>query len=581
MLKQTYLLQDDSALKDKIFQKTKLRLSSAALPAKIIDAIVSMGFVLENPDYYISYPYLFKDAFAVDDETLDLLSVAGFLYYRSTMAIDGVFDNKNSDGSFDQYIIANICQEQTIAILSRILGGNKVFWQSWTRRKLEYIKAYQIDFNPNNEIKTFDEFLQLADLKSAIGKISLDALNILSTPKTDRIVYQNLLDSHRYFYGAFQILDDLYDFEEDTISGQANVARTILFREYPNSIKYPLKEQKECIYTKGIADLLYDKALGFIDKSLVGIEKYNVPRWKSEIQSLHNTIVIHRSNVFGYLFHSKKKQINDYDKKEFTSQKDSIQSAKLYLERSFVNDNGWKDYLNGAGVSDVWVSYFVRFFYHEAFPDDRILENGDPHLSLKSESGKRPLLGYNKYWIPDADTTSFYILSRYIHDGVIENEVLEEWLGYQNRDGGFRTYNNDEQLYASLNDKSASDVSGWLSSHFCVSAVAFYAMCRLNLEIERKSALRGYLLNSITNGYYQSYWWCSPVYGLSFIVLSCSVENDKPLLEYSVDLIKDEFQKNPDLKENSFFPALYFMHFPKPRKKRKWPKTCALCSKNN
>lgn len=87
MLKQTYLLQGNSSLKDKILQKTKLHLSSAAFTDKMIDAIVSTEFVQKNPDYYIFYPYLFKDAFAVDDETLDLLSMAGFLYYRSTMPL--------------------------------------------------------------------------------------------------------------------------------------------------------------------------------------------------------------------------------------------------------------------------------------------------------------------------------------------------------------------------------------------------------------------------------------------------------------------------------------------------------------
>ncbi len=138
----TQIISQKEALITTITASLRSYLESNFYPIEVVEEIVSKDFIAANPSYYVYYPYLFKDYFQIDDkETLDLLSIAGFLYYRAVILIDTIFDDKNSKHNFQKYFIANICQEETIKILSRFFGENPKFWKTWNLRKFEYAKA--------------------------------------------------------------------------------------------------------------------------------------------------------------------------------------------------------------------------------------------------------------------------------------------------------------------------------------------------------------------------------------------------------------------------------------------------------
>lgn len=70
-------------------------LNDLGYPGEIIENVCYQKFVQNNPDYYLYYPYLFNSAFGFfDKKVLDKLSIAGFLFYRSIIFMDDIFDNK-------------------------------------------------------------------------------------------------------------------------------------------------------------------------------------------------------------------------------------------------------------------------------------------------------------------------------------------------------------------------------------------------------------------------------------------------------------------------------------------------------
>jgi len=60
-----------------------------------------------------------------------------------------------------------------------------------------------------------NEFKNLSDLKSAFGKVAIDALFVSSMASNRRKTHQRLLAIHKDFSWANQIVDDLQDVEED------------------------------------------------------------------------------------------------------------------------------------------------------------------------------------------------------------------------------------------------------------------------------------------------------------------------------------------------------------------------------
>ena len=88
-------------------QKKKLKLAlsdyfkTTNYPLEIIDEILDENFINLNPRYYLYYPYLFNNYFKIyNEKILNLISISGFLYYKSIILIDNIFDNKNSNTKF-------------------------------------------------------------------------------------------------------------------------------------------------------------------------------------------------------------------------------------------------------------------------------------------------------------------------------------------------------------------------------------------------------------------------------------------------------------------------------------------------
>lgn len=67
-----------------------------SLNNSVKDLITDDQFINNNPEFYLYYPALFSKYFNVSQEKLDLLCIAGYLYYQATIFLDKVIDDKNT-----------------------------------------------------------------------------------------------------------------------------------------------------------------------------------------------------------------------------------------------------------------------------------------------------------------------------------------------------------------------------------------------------------------------------------------------------------------------------------------------------
>lgn len=563
MLKTTYFINNHEIV-ESTFDDLREYFMGQPVSKEIIEEILDRKFLDVNPSYYLYYPHLFKDFFYLrDTEILKKLSIAGFLYYKSTIYLDEIFDNRSRSGkSFDRFMIANYCQEETVKILSSIFDLGSEFWKLWNLRKVEFAKAYQLS-NIGNNISSFEEFERLTDYKCAFGKIAIDALFCITDGKFED-VYNELLISHKNFYVAFQILDDIRDYEEDIVNSQFNIAnyylKETLIDMNDNLDLYVVKDQKKLLYLNGIVEKLYGDALHYLDKSAVIFQgnslKENNCLWPYEIQRLNNTTVIHLLNIVGFLKVFDRQKIKNAVSEEHNTV-DSVKIALKYIIDNQEDNGSWNDYFNNAGMSDVWATGFIACFLAELKSGAKLNEvlNRSKKFINEHKWSKTNTWGYNSSWIPDADSTSFALLALSSHGHNISQEQLVPWFSFQNGDGGFSTYNNKTLLKISLNTDSITDFDGWLQSHPCVSAVAYYLLCKLGIQNSESARLRQNLMMILSKPDKEAYWWNDFSYVSTFLLKAAIISKDQELKRICEDDIVLNYERTRD-SENYFYIGL-------------------------
>jgi len=174
---------------------------------------------------YFLYPKLFIEAFEVNEkEKVDKLCLAGYLTFRSLTYVDKLTDDQIENSNRGMYHqLAMICQEEGIKLLTTLFPIDSVFWEFWNKRKTEYLMAQRMEKKSYEDI-TLNDFLDIADYKSAFGKVAIDALLFLQSSDEHSNETKTLLNAHRYFSIGRQFYDDLNDIKEDFVSNQANYA---------------------------------------------------------------------------------------------------------------------------------------------------------------------------------------------------------------------------------------------------------------------------------------------------------------------------------------------------------------------
>ncbi len=529
------------------------------LPKVFAPGIADKNFIENNPLYYTYYPYLFSNAFQIyDQEVLDQLSIAGFLYYKAVIVLDRMFDTKQPQNLFENYLISDVCKEEAIKLLSDLFPSSHEFWKFWNGRKLEYIKAYEID-QKSHSVQSFEDFEQLADFKCAFGKVAVDALFHLSDSK-DEEVYTNILASHKLYYAAFQIEDDINDFVEDYENKQFNIALFELEKHLGKErvANSSVSDLKKLLYLENIADALYNKALQYLERAQEYVRGYDVDPWNYELQKLYNTITIHQLNVDGFIKVFCAKQSFSNLKKSSNSLDTALTSAVSFIKKNQDKIEGnWNDFFNDAGVSDVWSTAYILSQLNEQIAKNENIAFDQAVAFLQEHKNTNKLWGYNSTWISDADSSTFAMLGLLNNGVAICDQTLDVWLSYQNSDGGFATYNNKDEVIASLNSEVIENVDGWVQSHFCVSAAAYLLLCKTRPNSTSFTALREYLIKNLqkdTATY--SYWWTENVYAYNLIIKGALHHEDHELFAIVISEIEtylDNHQYQTLIDQNNFF----------------------------
>lgn len=486
--------------------------SLSYLPEQLKNIIIDRSFFDSNPRYYLYYPFLFAREGTISKERIEKLSIAGLLIYKSTLFKDDMLDKANVN--IELFSLTTVLQEEAHKILLEEIGGDKFFWALWQKRKEEYYNGVKLD-KTTDSINSISEFEYLCDLKSSIGKVGIDCLYYNSDIKEFEL--SELYLSHKYFYVAFQIIDDIADVEEDIINKQFNIAYHELLREtkIDNSDRNNFDQIKTYLYLSGIANRLKYKALLYLEKSEKIARSLDLPLWISEIQRLYNTIVSQILNTDGYILFSKRSNPKTY----LSNRNDSISKAVEFIEEKQNKDGSWNEVLNTSGVSDVWSTAFILHFLSQKevrtyLKFDKLMRGAD---FLEKQNGE---WGYNQNWINDCDSTSFSLLALMgVTNTIPSLKYVEKFISNQSKNGGFTTYPNTKKLISSLNSSIIKDTGGWSKDHECVSSVALLFLTKLNLFKREKEMLFDWLVDKlVVNDLLGAYWWTSGLYSTSFFI---------------------------------------------------------------
>jgi hypothetical protein len=296
-----------------------------------------------SPSFYKNYPRLFSNYFdAIDEEIIGQLSQAGYLYYHATLLVDGLIDDKE----FDQLPLIMHLQEETIKSLTAIYGSKSIFWKYWNNRKKEYFKAVETEkkLSYDREI-SFVEYAELADQKSAFGKVAIDCIYLLSNQK-DEALYHALLQSHYYFSVGFQLYDDVKDYREDLKKGQFNWA---IYEQQKAMAEAPLNVDDgvlhKLLFINGIGQNVLGKSISCFRRALDMLDPHIDSEWKGIIIETKERIENYLDSTFGYIktlekkIEIKKRGTADYSFFSYGKTKDTALKKGLdYIKQSFLEN---------------------------------------------------------------------------------------------------------------------------------------------------------------------------------------------------------------------------------------------------
>jgi hypothetical protein len=517
------------------------------------DSILDSDFIRKNPIYYQNYPSLFSNAFLTLPHQLDLLDIAGFLYYQATIFTDSLID----DEDISKFPLVTICQEESIKILTSIYGLENNFWNLWNQRRNEYFQAVFLEKNFNKkEYISIEEYENLADTKSAFGKVAIDCL--FSIDSKNRDLYQKLLLSHKYFSVAFQLNDDIQDFKKDFKNNQFNWAIYLLKQE--NIISQDPDILEKYLYIRGISKKIYQLGIEYVNKSLNIVENVDVPKWKKILNDVNKTFTTAILEIDNYMevLTSEISLSNDYFAQN--NLENSILSAAKFIESKQQDNGSWREYVNQGGISNVWATAFIISKISECRSLTRLFKNKIPKgLDFLNQNLRQSLWSYNNRWIEDSDSTNFALLSFWRNNIKIDDKILKNWLLYQTNNGGFSTYSDKDYLINALDDNNILDVDGWVSAHNCVSAVSFYFLAQQNQSEKAFLMVKKYFDKNFKSDLY-SYWWTSNIYVNYYLAKTYQLLNETEKVDYSISKMISIQNENGSFSdvygENLFYTGL-------------------------
>jgi hypothetical protein len=439
-------------------------------------------------------------------------------YFKCALIIDNLVDNSISKYELIQGLAAFTEKYRSaIKTLRSLYPDESVFWNQFASNEQDHfhylIKEQEMAGNLNMEESTY---FTLACGKSVILCSNVvTALASLSGNSSES--HNRLLEFIRKIHIAFQLQDDVDDFNIDMESGQLSLA--------VNTVKQQLIQHlgsvpgtefvKKFFFTSGIAQHLLAKAVSEYDECSLLLQDFSAPkllafcnreRDKINAQIYEIALIVNKARV-------KAKQSNIFVGNQIHAKR-QMQAGANYLSEHLKEDK-WQDFMTSAGSGTEWVTAFVAHsIAYYSCPLTTALPRIIKNITKQSYNETIPL---------DVDSLQFFLIASNQLGIPISIEHRKSFLSFQQPDGGFSTYRDEEVLRKRLSLEDNYETSGWLSSHVCVSAVSAYILYHQQDSVEQFKKLIYYLItNQFADGCWKSYWWSSDVYATSWAVISLS-----------------------------------------------------------
>lgn len=510
----------------KIVNEIKSYVSSTHLPAECKMELLDSEFMGNNPSYYVNYPHLFlQDSEATNKKEINVLSVSGYLYYSAIILLDRILDDGIPFLKALSVFLA--CEEEAIKLLSTIFKIGDPFWKQWNNRKEEYFHAYLA--GKSQKINTMQEFEKHADEKSSLGKLAIDALYLMGFIKDEKS-YVEILNAHRNFYIAFQILDDISDIKEDYEKSQFNIAiGTIKNAVRKGDIEVCTLADSEKIaesfFSHGYAEELLDVARKKLSLAYKIANKNKLLYFTDEICKLWNTIILQKLNIKAYLYELEVENSLSTKYALSNSLHNAIYNGMQFIAKAQQKAGCWMDFCNNAGVSDTWCTGFITLMLRQAGLGKDLTDKAVKYL--KEHKGN-DLWGYSSSWIPDNDSSIICSLATDEYENLLN---IEDRF---NSDGGVPTYYDKRTLLCSLSNTHEweFDTIGWTQSHLDVSSAALFLFAKAKRRNSHYKKLLHFIKGSIYKRDKLTYWWIDDIYFLFFASLANSIINDVEIYQY-------------------------------------------------
>lgn len=503
----------------------------------------------KSPKFYQYYPKLFSAYFDdVSEDKINKLSEAGYLYYHSTLLMDSLIDQKD----FSQIPKMMLLQEEAIKTLTTIYGKNSEFWKYWEKRRNEYFMAVEIEktLNIEDEVSK-SSYENLADKKSAFGKVAIDCLYLLTEQK-DYSKYCELLTSHKYFSIGFQLYDDVKDFREDLEKGQFNWAvyqlkKRVDFKNMEATILNKL------LFIKGAGQEILKEAIENFQKALAitnRIESVSEGGWKHVIQETKRTIVEYLDITNGYIktlekrIELKKEQTQNSDFFNYSMVKNKVIKGGLdFIKHDF--EENYSDlkhimYLSEAEGFENSSQVHVTDIFQRALINDCLIQVSDKHAIEISEFLRKECqylvnlrnndsIGGWSYFptvkeiAADIDDLS-QIVQLFVksHNNLLVEKYCKEAirvaLDRTFQDGSIETWiiNKENQTPLQIKQEFFNETKWGKGPDLEVVANFIYSLMLYDSKVYKKhiqNALKYIMSKQSENGYWDSKWYYGNYYG--------------------------------------------------------------------
>jgi hypothetical protein len=483
--------------------------------------------LLQQHTLYLQLARFLAPAFPIiDSSILDALSGHSYLYFRFLIGLDGLLDKQGgSTSQTTQRLFAYISlHEQAVRGLAQLFPAGDDFWDSFATCKQEYASANLLEKQASAHGKAYtqESFERIAAGKSAVCYTMVYALRSLGK---DAGPVSELRQCLEHLHVGMQYLDDVEDFKQDWEQGQLTYTHSLLV-EYLSArglvaTELEVQQLHRHLYTSGVAQHLLELGSGHYRRSVDIANALGLKDFADYLKGQLRKCTSYQQDIEWLLLKTKlkagKSSVLAHAERVEPSPsllRNSITASISYLRRSCDADGCWTDFMTSAGQSKLWVTAYAGLqlaetkrglqLAHDAF-------NASFYLPAS----------YNESILQDGDSTNFAMGLRRKVWGEADASQLETWLAFMDADGGWVTYRDEAQLRKRLELPQHVSVADWMTSKACVTAAAAYVL-KMYKELATEYQLTcSYLLtHQHVDGYWESYWWTSPIYATAFAILA-------------------------------------------------------------